>query len=193
MLQILLVDQIYCFHCGKFSFNAAYKMSNQPRIQVANCPSKRIWKTKIPYKVAYFSWLLAMEVVVTQENLIKKKWILWSRCFLCEKDVKTVGHLFLHYSITDQLWKIFINLRGIAWILPRKISKALLVGQQLELEQLTETDGGWFLLAYGGQQGEKGILDVENSSNQIKLNCILLFCFWCNHVTEQILYLSQIR
>lgn len=87
---------------GKFSVNAAYKMLNQPRIPITNWPWKHIWKSKVPYKVVCFSWLLAKEAVLTQKNLIKRKWIPCSRCFLCVKKAETVGHSFLHCNITNQ-------------------------------------------------------------------------------------------
>ncbi|XP_019267660.1 PREDICTED: uncharacterized protein LOC109244948 [Nicotiana attenuata] len=51
----------------------------------------------------------------------------------------------LHCTTTDQLWKIFINLRA---------------GMKLEVEQETEIDGGLSQHVFGGQSGKKGILDV---------------------------------
>ncbi|CAN4101419.1 unnamed protein product [Withania somnifera] len=142
-------------------------MLNQPRMQVTNWPWKHIWRTRIPFKVACFSWLLAKEAVLTQENLIKRKWILCCRCFCFKNEVETVGHLFLHCSITDQLWKIIINLRGIAWTMPRNITEALFRS---------------FLLAYGGERNSKCFENSSNTVQKIKFNFILLLCFWCNQV-----------
>ncbi|WMV42183.1 hypothetical protein MTR67_035568, partial [Solanum verrucosum] len=70
---------------------------------------KIIWRVKIPHKVACFSWLLAREVVLTQDKLMRRGVNLCSRCFLCGKEAETISHLFLHCSWTDQLWKIFYN------------------------------------------------------------------------------------
>ncbi|WMV33430.1 hypothetical protein MTR67_026815 [Solanum verrucosum] len=67
-----------------------------------------IWRTEIPYKVNYFTWLLAKQAILTHENLNKRKPNLCSSCYLCEEQVETVNHLFLHCKWTDQLWQMFI-------------------------------------------------------------------------------------
>ncbi|XP_060210534.1 uncharacterized protein LOC132637471 [Lycium barbarum] len=161
-------------------------MINQPTPQVTNWPWKHIWKTKIPCKVACFSWLLAKEAVLTHENLKKRNWTMCSRCFLCEKEVETIGHLFLHCRITDQLWKIFINLRGIAWTMPRKITEALF---SWEAAGAGANDiNRWKMVPaciWWAIWKERNSRCFENSSNtmqEIKLNCIKLFSFWCNQI-----------
>ncbi|KAG5584637.1 hypothetical protein H5410_045071 [Solanum commersonii] len=68
-------------------------------------------------------------------------------------------HLFLHCKLTEQLWRIFINLRGITWIMPGKISDLTLV-DNLEREKFQMFE------------------DLRNFVQKIKLNCILLFCFF---------------
>ncbi|KAG5613751.1 hypothetical protein H5410_013575 [Solanum commersonii] len=40
---------------------------NQPNQQILRWPWEHIWKARIPHKVACFAWLLAKEVVLTQE------------------------------------------------------------------------------------------------------------------------------
>uniref|UniRef100_A0A0V0GLZ3 Putative ovule protein n=1 Tax=Solanum chacoense TaxID=4108 RepID=A0A0V0GLZ3_SOLCH len=77
-----------------------------------------IWRVQNPHKVACFSWLLAKEVVLIQVKLTRRGLNLCSRCFLCDKEAETIYHLFPHCSWTDQLWKIFIYLRGISWTMP---------------------------------------------------------------------------
>ena len=56
-----------------FSIRRAYKKLNPCNSQRNGWPWKLIWKTKIPYKVSFFTWLLAKETVLTQENLMKRK------------------------------------------------------------------------------------------------------------------------
>ena len=84
-----------------------------------------IWRVKFPHKVVCFSWLPAREVVLTQDTLMRRCSNLCSRCFLYGKEAETISHLFLHCSWTDQLWKIFINLRGISWTMPGRVSDIL--------------------------------------------------------------------
>ncbi|KAF3653304.1 putative transcription elongation factor SPT5 -like protein 1 [Capsicum annuum] len=84
--------------------------------QWQKCGLRKIWKVKIPLKVVCFTWLLAKEAVLMHDNLRKRDIILVTHCCLCGEVAETVSHLFLHCRITDQLWKIFINLRGIQWM-----------------------------------------------------------------------------
>jgi hypothetical protein len=34
----------------------------------------RIWKTKIPYKIKIFLWLVEKRAILTKDNLIRRKW-----------------------------------------------------------------------------------------------------------------------
>ena len=65
-----------------YKVSKAYRKMNHNQ-QPSSWPLKNIWKSKIPYKVACFVWLLANEAVLTQENLMKRGIILSPRCFLC--------------------------------------------------------------------------------------------------------------
>ena len=105
--------------------NLAYKEFNLSNNQIDCWPWKMIWKVKISSKVTCFTWLLAKEAVLTQDNLIKRGFQLCSGCYLCGEEAETINHLFLHCRMTYQLWKIFINLRGIKWTMPRRIQEVL--------------------------------------------------------------------
>lgn len=60
-----------------------------------------------------------------------------------------------------------------------------LAGRKLKLMHETKIDGGLSQHVYGGTFGEKEMPDVmmikvrSNTIQKIKLNFILLFCFWC--------------
>lgn len=56
---------------GLFSVNSAYKDLNRSNFKEVHWPWKKIWKTKIPYKVNCFTWLLAKESVLTHDNFNK--------------------------------------------------------------------------------------------------------------------------
>ncbi|WMV19519.1 hypothetical protein MTR67_012904 [Solanum verrucosum] len=45
-----------------------------------------------------------------------------SECFFCGETAETVNYLFLHCKVTEQLWRIFLNLEGILWTMPGKIT-----------------------------------------------------------------------
>ena len=77
-------------------------------------PWKILWKINVPHKVACFTWLVAREAVLTQDYLMKRGRQLCSRCFLCEIETETTNHLFLQCRVTEKLWHVFFNLRGIS-------------------------------------------------------------------------------
>ncbi|WMV34044.1 hypothetical protein MTR67_027429 [Solanum verrucosum] len=60
---------------GTYKVSKAYRKMNHNQ-QPSSWPWKNIWKTKIPYKVACFVWLLTKEAVLTQENLMERGIIL---------------------------------------------------------------------------------------------------------------------
>ncbi|XP_049373036.1 uncharacterized protein LOC125838027 [Solanum verrucosum] len=64
---------------GCFTVNSAYEDLNAVGFEEVEWPWKMIWKTKIPYKVNCFTWLLAKETVLTHENLSKRGVHLCSR------------------------------------------------------------------------------------------------------------------
>ncbi|WMV44637.1 hypothetical protein MTR67_038022 [Solanum verrucosum] len=110
---------------GKFSVNSAYKELNSAVVMEKDRPLKMIWKPKIPYKVNCFTWLLAKEAVLTQENLSKRDHQLIAECFLCGEQTETINHPFLHCKWIDQLWRMFICLKGIIWVKPGNIAGVL--------------------------------------------------------------------
>lgn len=110
---------------GRFSVRGAYRKFNPYNNQIDNWPWKLIWKVKILYKVSCFTWLLAKQAVLTQENLMKRGFQLSPRCFLCKEEVETVNHLFLHCRTRNQIWRTFTGMKGLNWVMPRKIEQAL--------------------------------------------------------------------
>ena len=120
-------DRLFWNHnCnGNFRVKEAYKKFNSFTHQVTSWPWKLIWKVKIPPKVSCFTWLLAKQAVLTQENLMKRGIQLSPRCFLCGEEAETVNHLFLHCRITNILWSIFIKSKDPLWVMPRDIVQAL--------------------------------------------------------------------
>lgn len=84
-----------------------------------------VWKTTVPTKVACFGWLVAHEACLTQENLMRRGWIMCSRCYLCEKACESVDHLFLQCEFTWLVWSMFTANFGILWASPKKFRNIL--------------------------------------------------------------------
>jgi hypothetical protein len=59
-------------------------------------PWKSIWKTKAPLKVAFFAWSVALEKILTLDNLRKRHVIVINRCCMCKRHGESVDHLLLH-------------------------------------------------------------------------------------------------
>lgn len=92
-------------------------------------PWKMIRKTKDPAKVACFGWVTTSEAWLTQNNLQKRGFNLCNGYFLCQENQETMEHLFLHCKISRESWELFLNHRGINWVMPQKV-KDLLEGWQ---------------------------------------------------------------
>lgn len=55
----------------------------------------------------------------------KRGTILCSRFHLCGKEAESVNHLFLNRNVTAQLWQIYLNIKGLKWVMPRTLIQLL--------------------------------------------------------------------
>ncbi|WMV58799.1 hypothetical protein MTR67_052184 [Solanum verrucosum] len=117
---------------------------------------------------------------------MKRGITLCSRCFLCGETLETVNHLFLHCKYTRQLWRIFLSLEGISWTMPRRVTEALYSWE--EAGALAKDRTRWRIIpasiwwAIWKERNSRCFEGIENSVQDVKLNCILLLCFWCNQL-----------
>jgi len=171
---------------GIFKVYAAYKIMNQSNHQIANWPWKQIWRIKVPHKVSIFVWLLAKEATLTVDNLMSRGMTLCSRCFLCKEIAETVNHLFLHCPFTAHLWRIILNRKGIAWTMPGKITEALSSWEGICSH--AKDRSRWRIVpaciwwTIWKERNSRCFESLENDVQKIKLNFILLLCFWCNQI-----------
>ncbi|WMV46335.1 hypothetical protein MTR67_039720 [Solanum verrucosum] len=86
---------------GRFLVGSAYKTSQRSVCQSSGWPWEMIWKVKVPFKVACFTWPLAKQATLTQDNLMKRCRQFCSRCSFCECEIETINHLFLHCRETE--------------------------------------------------------------------------------------------
>lgn len=105
---------------GKFTVKSAYRHLDRPTVMATTWPWKMIWKVRKPHKVTCFSWLVARQAVLTQDDLMKRGRQLCSRCFFCETETETTHHLFLHCKVTEELWQMFFNSVGSCRETPQK-------------------------------------------------------------------------
>jgi hypothetical protein len=55
---------------------------------------KYLWKLKIPLKIKIFMWFLKHKVLLTKDNLAKRKWTGCQKCCFCDS-MESIEHLFL--------------------------------------------------------------------------------------------------
>jgi hypothetical protein len=66
---------------------------------------KYLWKLKIPLKIKIFMWFLNNKVLLTKDNLAKRKWKGCTKCCFCGAQ-ETVEHLFIVCPFAKLLWRM---------------------------------------------------------------------------------------
>jgi hypothetical protein len=66
---------------------------------------KYLWKIKVPLKIKIFMWFLSNRVLLTKDNLMKRKWTGSQKCCFCNNN-ETVDHLFLHCPFAKIVWRM---------------------------------------------------------------------------------------
>ncbi|WMV15667.1 hypothetical protein MTR67_009052 [Solanum verrucosum] len=72
----------------------------------------------MPPKVICFSWVSVNGSCLTQDNLMRRKFRLANRCYMCSCNPKSINHLFLHCTVATDLWNMFCSLFGLTWAMP---------------------------------------------------------------------------
>jgi hypothetical protein len=85
-----------------FSVKSVYNHMTKNEVGV---DYKRIWKTKLPEKIKIFMWLLEQKVVLTKDNMVRRKWQGCPACYLCGEP-ETNYHLFFSCPIVKVVWGV---------------------------------------------------------------------------------------
>ena len=88
-------------------------------------PRRSIWKQKVPSRVAFFVWTVALGTILTIDNLCKKKALILDWCYMCKSNGESVDHLLLHCPIVYELWSMVFILFGIHWAMPKIVVELL--------------------------------------------------------------------
>lgn len=85
---------------GTFSVNSMYKAIMYQDI----IPRKSlIWKLRIPLKIKIFLWYMQKGVMLTKDNMAKRKWKGSTKCCFCSSN-ENIHHLFLECRIVRYIW-----------------------------------------------------------------------------------------
>lgn len=68
-------------------------------------PNTEIWKAKMPLKIKIFMWLAKQDVILTKDNLLRKKWKGDPNCAFCSEK-ETIDHLFFGCNVSKYVWSI---------------------------------------------------------------------------------------
>ena len=93
---------------GRFSVKSLYEGLTKNECGVS---LKRNWKGKIPAKIKIFLWLVSNDVVLTKDNLLKRKWQGDPTCVFCECD-ETIPHLFFQCPVAKVIWLVIAKCFG---------------------------------------------------------------------------------
>ena len=98
------------------------------------------WKLKVPLKIKIFLWYLNKGVILTKDNLIKRKWKGDAKCCFCNCD-ETIRHLFFECHLAKCVWQAIQYTFGVtppvnitcmmgSWLngYPAKLKKQMLIG-----------------------------------------------------------------
>ena len=91
---------------GLFSVNSMYKFIMYRDVIPKN---DMIWKLKVPLKIKIFLWYLRSGVILTKDNLVKRKWKGSVKCCFCDSN-ESIQHLFFDCPLARFMWNaVFIS------------------------------------------------------------------------------------
>ena len=81
---------------GIYSVKLMYEALNRLAFESRPFPALSVWNPLVPLKVDFFAWEASWGKVLTPDQLKKRGRPLSNKCFLCEKEEKTLNHLLVH-------------------------------------------------------------------------------------------------
>ncbi|WMV31905.1 hypothetical protein MTR67_025290 [Solanum verrucosum] len=109
---------------GSYTVKACYLQQSSKKTVIDQWPWKLIWRTKLPPKVICFRWITLKDSCLTQNNLMRRKFQIVNRCYMCLCNSESINHLFLHCTVATGLWNMFFSLFGLTWVMLRSLREA---------------------------------------------------------------------
>ena len=83
------------------------------------------WKPKVPSRVAYFVWTVALGNILTVDNIWKQEILILDCYCMCKRNGELVDHLLIHCALASDLWFMIFILFGIHWAMPKMVMELL--------------------------------------------------------------------
>ena len=103
---------------GSFEVRSFYLSFYPPTLSF---PWRLVGQSKVPPKVAFFSWSASLVKILTTNNLHRRTIIVLDWCYMCKRWGELVDHLLLHCPIAYELWSFVFCLFGLHWVMPLKV------------------------------------------------------------------------
>jgi hypothetical protein len=151
-----------------------------------NFPWRSIWQSRVPHKVAVFSWLVAQGKILTLDNLrCPGIWVLdW--CFMCKRAGESVNRLMIHCEYAQELWSMIFCLFGVSWAMPQTTYELLHCwrrkGPTYVVWNAIPSCLMWLLWR---ERNQRAFKDAERHSADLKLILIRTLMEWTAAISSQ--------
>ena len=72
-----------------------------------------VWQSKVPSRVAFFSWSASLGMILTIDNFRKRRIIGLDWYYMCKRRSESVDHLLLHCPIAFESWSLEFCMFGL--------------------------------------------------------------------------------
>ena len=153
------------------------------------------WKLRFPMKIKIFLWYLKKGVILTKDNLLKRKWKGDGKCCFCNNE-ENIQHLFFECHLAKFVWRAVYFTFGInppdsighllgSWLngYPAKLKKLVLVGAsamccaiwlcQNDIVFHQSNSNSYLQVIFGGAYWARfwSLLSEEEARTDLRENC----------------------
>ena len=64
----------------------------------------RLWKETIPNKIKIFSWRVCLDILPTQDNLIRRRVLVSARYYFCQQEIESILHVLWSCGAAQDVW-----------------------------------------------------------------------------------------
>jgi hypothetical protein len=86
---------------------------------------KEYWAGEGSPESGFFLWSAALGKILTLNNLQKRNIMVMEWCYMCKQCGESIDYLFLHCEVATKLWNMFLQLFGVDWVMPCRVSDCL--------------------------------------------------------------------